>query len=188
MWPWGHAAVGYLVYSLVVRSRGETPGGLAVLALGVGTQFPDLVDKPFGWTLGILPGGRSLAHSLLTFALVTAVLVYITRRSRHRRLTFAFSVGYLTHTLSDGLAAAVDGAYGDLSYLLWPLLPMPAYETEQTFVAHFAQLSLDSWLAVEGGLIVLAIVLWQLDGRPGLATVRRLSALSVRRVRQIVSQ
>lgn len=57
MWPWGHVGAGYLVYTLLRRHTGERPAGAAVLALAVGTQFPDLVDKPLGWTVGLLPGG-----------------------------------------------------------------------------------------------------------------------------------
>jgi len=74
MWPWGHAAVGYLAYSLGYRASDRRLTGAAVIALGVGTQFPDLIDKPLGWTFGVLPGGRTLAHSLLTVAVVAVVL------------------------------------------------------------------------------------------------------------------
>lgn len=183
MWPWGHAAVGYLVYSLLGRQRDRPPGQMAVLALGVGTQFPDLVDKPLGWTLGVLPGGRSLAHSLLTFVLVAGGVVYITRHYRQQVLGVAFAVGYFVHTLTDGLAATVSGEYAELSYLLWPVLPMPEYETEQSFIAHLAQVSLDSWLAFEGLLVVLALVVWRLDGHPGLEPLKRFFSESYQYVR-----
>lgn len=65
MWPWEHLAVGYIGYSLSVRLAGRgVPRPRPVVALAVGTQFPDLVDKPLSWTLGVLPSGHSLAHSL----------------------------------------------------------------------------------------------------------------------------
>ena len=65
MWPWGHLAVGYLVYSGLSRWRfGRLPGSVATLAVALGTQLPDLVDKPLAWTVNVLASGRSLAHSL----------------------------------------------------------------------------------------------------------------------------
>jgi len=65
MWPWGHLAVGYLLWSVLVRDRRfRPPTGAETLLLAVGTQFPDAVDKPLAWSLGVLPNGRSLAHSV----------------------------------------------------------------------------------------------------------------------------
>lgn len=172
MWPWGHAALGYLCYTFGIRAQGEAPNGLPVIALAIGTQFPDLVDKPLGWTLGVLPGGRSLAHSLLTLAVVAAVVGYAARRYRRSDVGVAFLVGYLTHVLSDGLYSAIEGAYGNLTYLLWPVLPMPEPEIAQTFWAHFAQASLDSYMALELGLVALSVIGWWVDGRPGLSVLR----------------
>lgn len=58
MWPWGHAAIGYLLFSMDTRLRyGRRPGGPATILLFFGTQFPDLVDKPLAWTLPLLPSG-----------------------------------------------------------------------------------------------------------------------------------
>ncbi|WP_276272974.1 metal-dependent hydrolase [Haloarcula litorea] len=172
MWPWGHAAVGYLVYSLGVRAAGRTPRDRPVLALAVGTQFPDLVDKPLGWTLGVLPGGRSLAHSLLTLAVVGVVLAALVRRLGGRDVAVSFVVGAVSHTLADGVSAVVAGEYGLLTYLLWPVLAMPEYSTEPSFAAHLATLGLDGAMAAELALVGLAVVSWQLDGRPGLGALR----------------
>mgnify|MGYP000232775844 CR=1 FL=1 len=178
MWPWGHAAVGYLAYSLGYRASDRRLTGAAVIALGVGTQFPDLIDKPLGWTFGVLPGGRTLAHSLLTVAVVAVVLGALTRRVRCEGIAVAFLVGYLSHTLSDGLYALLEGNYADLSYLLWPVLPAPEPEIGRSFLAHFAGLSVDPYFAFEITLLVLATALWNADGRPGIGYLReRLGAV-----------
>ncbi|MDS0278521.1 metal-dependent hydrolase [Halomicroarcula sp. S1AR25-4] len=171
MWPWGHAAVGYLWYSSARRWQGRIPAGPPVLALAVGTQFPDLVDKPLGWTLGVLPGGRSLAHSLVTLALVAAVAGYLGYRFRGRDASLAFVSGTLSHVLADGLYPVLEGRYADLSYLLWPILPVPEAEVGKSFLAHVAQLTLDSYVTFELALLVFATVLWWADGRPGLGTL-----------------
>jgi len=184
MWPWGHAAVGYLSYSLGMRARDRRVTEQSVVALAVGTQFPDLVDKPLGWTFGVLPGGRTLAHSLFAFAVVAAVVWFVASRYRRETVGAAFLIGYLTHPFADGLYAAIDGELSGLTYLLWPLLPMPDYETEQSFVAHFAQLSLDSHLGFELALVVVASILWYYDGTPGVAVVRSGIAGGIGRVRE----
>ena len=63
MWPWDHLAFGYVWYTLASRGwDGRPPSNAAAIALAVGTQFPDLVDKPLAWWLDVLPAGRSLGH------------------------------------------------------------------------------------------------------------------------------
>lgn len=89
MWPWGHAAVGYLLYRVLGRTSGRTggdgpPSGPAVVALGVGTQFPDLVDKPLSWSFDLLPAGRTLAHSALIGAVFVAGLTVVATRYEGR--------------------------------------------------------------------------------------------------------
>lgn len=172
MWPWGHAAAGYLLYSIAVRALGRRPTDTALLALAVGTQFPDLVDKPLAWSLGVLPGGRTLAHSLLTFAVLAVAVHYATRRYGGRQAGGAFLFGTFVHVLTDGVYSAVALQFTDLTYLFWPVLPMPAYETEQSFLAHFAKLSLTSTVTIEFVLVGLAAALWWADGRPGLTLLR----------------
>jgi hypothetical protein len=172
MWPWGHAAAGYLLYSLFVRATGERPTGVAVLTLAVGTQFPDLVDKTLGWEVGVLPGGRTLAHSLLTVAVLWAVVTTVTRRYGRSVLGQAFLVGTLIHILTDGLYSAIEGDFADLSYLLWPVLPMPEEDAGLSIISMFAEMTLTTTVIFELGLVALAAGLWWADGRPGLATVR----------------
>ena len=73
--PLGHAAFGYVLYSLYTRLHlNHPPQGLAALALAFGTQFPDLIDKPLTWTFAVLPYGRSFAHSLFTLVPLLAIL------------------------------------------------------------------------------------------------------------------
>jgi len=129
MWPWGHLAVGYVLYSLGVRARtGEAPDGWNVVALAVGTQFPDLIDKPLAWWLGVLPGGRTLAHSLLVAVPLVLVLGVLARRYDAGPRATAFAVGYLSHLAGDALVPALVGSPRELAFLLWPATPMVVYE------------------------------------------------------------
>ena len=101
MLPWGHAALGYLFYTAYARLRyRHPPVGLSVYALGLGTQFPDLIDKPLAWHFAVLPSGRSLAHSLFTLGVVVGVLWYAFDTPEWRRLTAAFGVGWVSATAS----------------------------------------------------------------------------------------
>lgn len=176
MLPWAHAAFGYLCYSLGSRLRGSPPTGTATLALGFGTQFPDLVDKTFTWTFAVLPSGRSLAHSLFTTAAVLAVVYVVASRRGRAREARAFAVGWLSHAAGDGLHAAVAGDWHELGYLFYPLLP-PLEETQDySFLTFFLQLEFSAWMAFGFVLTAVGLAVWWADGRPGLETLARATA------------
>ena len=110
MLPWGHLAVGYLCYSLYVRLRHHPfPEGTAVFALAIGTQFPDLVDKPLAWTLGVAPSGRSVGHSLVVAAILAAIVWMLVRRYGRSGEPIAVFISYLSHIVVDAAPAALAG-------------------------------------------------------------------------------
>jgi hypothetical protein len=168
MLPWGHAALGYLFYSVYSRTRiGRPPVGLTVYAVALGTQFPDLVDKPLTWTIPLLPYGRSLAHSLFTTALVLAALWVVFRAPNQRRLTVAFGVGYGSHLVGDGIGPTLHGDALGLGYLLWPLTSVPD-GGQRSFLSFFATLEPTPMLLAGVGLTGLTFILWLYDGMPGV--------------------
>jgi hypothetical protein len=170
MWPWGHLLFGYLLYSLTQHlwaRRRPTAG--ATLALALGTQFPDLVDKPLAWGLGVLPSGRSLAHSLFV-AGVVASLVMAYAESRNRGTEGgAFGIGYLSHLVGDSLYVVPARAWDQLAFLLWPAVPAVDYPDE-SFVAQLAKLELPTTLTPEttafAALAGVVVLLWLADGAP----------------------
>ncbi|WP_306059259.1 metal-dependent hydrolase [Natronococcus wangiae] len=171
MWPLGHAAVGYLCYTLAARTRfGRPPGEIAVLVLLLGTQFPDLVDKPLGWYLGVLPTGRTLAHSLLLLVPLSIGAVLLARRYG-RPYGPAFALGALSHVLVDVLPALWGAA--DPNILLWPVLPIELYESGAPSVIElFLESFGDPYVLLEFVLAALALVYWRRDGYPGLEPIR----------------
>ncbi len=172
MWPWGHAAVGYLLCSLWIRSRyGRVPTAGFVLPLAVGTQFPDLVDRPLSWTFGVLPSGRAGAHSLLVAVPLLALLWWRLDSDIGRRAWAGFAIGYLVHLATDGIYAFIDGEFAELSYLLWPALALPAYEESTGILAHFLAADITPYLLAELLLFAAATLLWAFDGAPGLRAV-----------------
>lgn len=190
MLPWGHLAVGYLVYSLGGRLWNQrAPDGVPTLVLIFGTQFPDLLDKPLNWWFSILDG-RGIGHSLLTMTLLCGLLVSVARVYNRRELATAFTIGVYTHLLGDSWRALLSGRYADVSFLLWPLFPAPTYPKD-SFADHFdvwilyLQVLIDSpprvlltgpvahYIAVFG----LITGLWAFDGFPGLKTSWQLITL-----------
>ncbi|WP_254766853.1 metal-dependent hydrolase [Salinilacihabitans rarus] len=174
MWPWGHLAVAYLCYRVYARRRyGRTPRALPAVALAVGSQAPDLLDKPLAWTAGVLPAGRTLAHSLLFAALALPVVYALARSAGRAEAGVAFVVGHLSHLLADVPPAAFAGDPATAAYLVWPLLPAP----EEVAVAGILDAILTyyamgpfEWLQL--GLFALAVAAWVRDGAPGLEYVR----------------
>lgn len=172
MWPWGHAAVGYLLYATAVRSaRDRSPDAVATIWLAFGTQFPDLVDKPLGWSTGILPTGRTLAHSLL-FAVPLCVALYLfckRRASLRSEWGLAFAIGDLSHVLVDASPPLLRGDPAEARFLLWPLLSVSPYEDGAPTVAgSFASIDPSAYFALQLALAAAAIGWWWRDGRPGL--------------------
>lgn len=175
MWPWAHAAVGYLLYVAYLRLRGSgTPTGPAAILLGLGTQLPDLIDKPLAWYLDILPHGRSFAHSLVTgVPLVMLPIAFLLYRRGRRGLAAAFSIGYLSHLVGDGYTQMLRGEYADLNYLGWPLLSLPQTGTEvEGLLTHLRNIEGSPQFVFGLLLTVLALGLWIRHGAPGLLTLR----------------
>lgn len=162
MWPWGHLAFGLLLYLVFVSLRKErTIPPSVVFALAFGTQFPDVVDKPLAWSLGVLPNGRSLAHSIFTFALVAVILYYVARRYDRTAGATAFCFGYLSHIVGDVLSPLLDGELYYASFFLWPLVPAIDYGPEVGFAERLAGVELTLSLGIQVGLVVLG-TLWYL--------------------------
>ncbi|WP_135852532.1 metal-dependent hydrolase [Halorussus salinus] len=198
MWPWEHLAVGYLGYSLALRLAGRgAPRPWPVVALAVGTQFPDLVDKPLSWTLGVLPSGHSLAHSLFAALPLAALAVTVgvaldrwrdgTTPDRRRdgdaldggRTGAAFAFGYLSHLPGDAFYPLLVGGPPNYDFLFWPVVAVPSAETGVGFaemvrtlfaryVERLARGEVSPYLAVELGLLASVVALWVADGLPPL--------------------
>jgi membrane-bound metal-dependent hydrolase YbcI (DUF457 family) len=139
MWPWEHAVVGYLVYAMLVIAYRRRPLSTSEAVIVVlGSLLPDLVDKPLAWTFAVLPSGRSLGHSLLTWLAVAGLVVYLGYRLDRCEYVPAFLVGYLLHILADGLLAVPRFGVGVLTFLLWPLLPPQPDPFVSSLVGEFS--------------------------------------------------
>ncbi|WP_318568224.1 metal-dependent hydrolase [Salinigranum marinum] len=133
MFPLGHALFGYLLYvPFALLTRYRLPYRGTLVALLVGTQFPDVVDKPLAF-VGVLPSGRALAHSVFFAAGLFAVLWVAARRydRPHRpHLAAAFGFGHVSHLLGDAVNPVAAGRIGELTFLLWPVFPATTYPSD----------------------------------------------------------
>jgi len=153
MWPWGHLGLGYLLAVPLLARFGLEDDYVALAALAVGTQLPDLVDKPLAWTFDVMPYGRAAMHSLLVLG-VASVLVSAVLRSV--RVGVPLLAGWATHLVGDVVYPLADGAVGDVTFLAWPLLALPEPAGDHGILAYFRTLSLTGETALEVGLFALA--------------------------------
>jgi hypothetical protein len=140
---------------------------LTVYAVGLGTQFPDLIDKPLAWSFAVLPYGRSLGHSLFTLGVLLLVLRIVFRYPGQEALSTAFGLGYVSHLFGDGIGAIVSGDLRGLGYLLWPVTDVPSGDT-RSFVEFFLALEPTPLMLVGFVLTIAAGVVWVYDGMPGV--------------------
>lgn len=157
----GHVAIAYLLYAGATRLRlDRTPSRGPTLVLLLGSLFPDLVDKPLAWYLGVLPTGRTLAHSLLVLVPLSLVVYGVSRHVGRAEYGFAFGLGALSHALVDALPVLwSDEATAE--FLLWPLIPVEPYGTGSPTVLGLLQDSLtDPYFVSEFVLLAIALVLW----------------------------
>jgi hypothetical protein len=180
MWPWEHLAVAYVAVSLWFRVTGRRVDTAAVLALGAGSQFPDLVDKPLAWSVGVLPTGTTLAHSVFVAVPVAAGVWWFTRSRGRAGLGLAFGLAYLLHLPGD-LAYGVLTTGGAVPWgiVLWPVVPATTAGPPGGLLgeaAYYLSASLEylsdpravRYLLLEAALLSTAAGLWVADGYPGV--------------------
>lgn len=175
--------VGYLAYSIAVHLGGRrTPGDGQAIALAVGTQFPDVVDKPLAWWLGVLPASRTLAHSIYVAVMVVCVVGLVADHLDRRSVALAFGFGYVSHLLADALYPFLQARGNNFAFMTWPLTPPVTYVRDWEPVSYLRGAIVGEALGVELLLAVVVFVLWRADGKPGLAPLRRVGARWRRRL------
>jgi hypothetical protein len=194
MWPWEHAIMGYVAYSLFCHAYyRESPGGLDAFAVVFASVLPDLIDKPLAWEYGVFDVGYAIGHSIF-FAVPLSIAVGVIARSAGRpRAGVAFAVGYLLHLPADIVDGYVRDGHLSFWIVLWPFQPDEAHQhvhdhshgfTDQ-FLGLFAQYQRElfsgdpsTYILLQLGLAVFAALLWLFDGAP----VLRETLLGVKRL------
>ncbi|MDF9748475.1 MULTISPECIES: metal-dependent hydrolase [Natrinema] len=185
MMPWGHLAFGYVLYSLGHRfvTRKPPAGFGVVLAIVVGTQLPDVVDKTLSWGLHLFPQGYSIAHSILVAVPVGLLILGVTA-FRSRDIGIAFVLAYWSHLVGDAMLAVPKRGVSPGDRLLWPIVTLPPYRGEPTlfgqieriFSTFFNEMLTTEhflFLAIYTVPYLLVFSLWVIDGSPGIAFLWR---------------
>lgn len=179
MWPWEHVAVGYLLFSLGLRTLGrDPPSDAAAVLVGVAALLPDLVDKPLSWGLGVFPTGYALGHSVFFAIPIGLVAIDVGINRGHGLPAAGFVVGYWSHLGADVLDPLRYGLPPAPGRILWPVVPGEAYEQDLglgrgvTYLGDFLATVVTMDLVTLVGLYLLlplaTLGLWLLDGVPGI--------------------
>lgn len=181
MWPWEHLAVGYILYSAYSRFRhDQSPSGAAAVVAVVASQLPDLIDKPLAWGLSVLPGGRTLGHSLLFGVPALFAFWLLVRRYDRPQLAGAAAIAYLSHIVTDALyPALLPGGSVSFGFMLWPLFHGSG-SSGTGFLSRLTELLANfgvyatspagvAYLAFDAALLGAFVLLWARDGFPGVA-------------------
>ncbi|WP_336328813.1 metal-dependent hydrolase [Halovenus sp. HT40] len=115
-----------VLYSLV-RYHRFTDGLILFVAL-FASLFPDLVDKPLAWTLGVIPSGRMFAHSLVVASVIIVCVMIVTYQNQQSKYGVVFTWGYVSHLIGDFYHVFSKGLdYYYFPNMLWPIMePSPA--------------------------------------------------------------
>jgi hypothetical protein len=184
MWPWEHAAVGYVLLSLGLRASGrEPPVAGEAAAVAVATLLPDLVDKPLSWELGWFPSGYAVAHSAFVAVPAGLAALALAWRRDRRRLGVAVAVGYWSHLLADVLDPLRRGERPLPARVLWPVVESAPYDVDyglgrglvylQEFAGSLSGADPLDVVVLSLALPAATVLLWLVDGAPGTELPRR---------------
>ncbi|AHG02265.1 hydrolase (plasmid) [Halostagnicola larsenii XH-48] len=183
MWPWEHAIVGYVVYSLFCHVYYRAPpGGLEAFAVVFASVLPDLIDKPLSWQFGVFESGYALGHSIFFIVPLTVAVGLIARSYDRTHVGVAFGLVYLLHLPADVIDRLVRGGYFVPEIAFWPVVSVGTHDQSVAFTEQFFSLlgsytyelfsgSPSQYLLLQLGLAMFAALLWLYDGAPVLREV-----------------
>lgn len=114
----------FLAVGYVAAATRRLPSLKIVALASVGSQFPDIIDKPLALEVGLLPTGRVGMHSLPIAVPVWVLVLLYGWKTERLRAGIVFVIAYGSHLVADNHAALAVGHVP--SDLFWPLSsPVP---------------------------------------------------------------
>lgn len=124
MLPIEHFIVAIVPVSAYVLVRDRRLPHLRLVGIVfVGSQLPDLIDKPLAHQLGLIPTGRVLFHSLPIAIPVICVVGWYALRTNRTRAGGAFAFAYLSHIVADNYRALLPPDPTIPNDMVWPFRP-----------------------------------------------------------------
>lgn len=143
MYPPGHVATAWLAAD--AARLGARGAGLAIF----GALLPDLIDKPL-LLLGLVPGTRSLGHSIAVWAVVVLLC-------RWARGLWPLALGGVSHLVADFLDDVFAGVFSSGTLMTgWWLWPVAASNLQLGWSTPPLPCAA-CWHGLEGVLVVLAV-------------------------------
>lgn len=190
MLPPTHLSLGYLFYSAYLRISARRPDALGVVLITIGAVLPDIIDKPLQ-LIGFFSAGRTIGHSLiLGIPAITLLGFLLYQRTEDVKYPFALMISYVVHPLADAINYPLQGTlatdFEEMAFLVWPIDVSGEAIVEALSInkAIFRVISQKpAWTAThlpageelshllrvfELCVTVIAIVVWNSDGKPGL--------------------
>lgn len=109
-----------VVFFIFIQYR-QLPSVELTAVTFVGSQFPDIIDKPLGAQLNLIPTGRVFIHSLPFAVPICIVILAYSWRTDRARGGVVFVYAYLSHLAADNYSALAAGRIPN--DLLWPFRP-----------------------------------------------------------------
>lgn len=142
-----------LVGYTLLRYR-RLPSGSLVLVAFAGGLLPDIVDKPLAWTLGVIPSGRMVAHSVVLAVPLVVCLLAVAFRADRLTPGVVFGYAYLSHLVGDFAPVfALGSDYYYYPNMFWPLATANP-DPDPSFGGHVPGVSTE--VVVE--LLLIAVV------------------------------
>lgn len=122
MEPIAHVLLAVIpVFGYSLLRYGRITRGDLLLVVAFAALFPDLVDKPLAWWLGVVPSGRMVAHSLLVAIPIILLVLILSFWWGYLRYGGGFAWGYLSHLAGDFYPVVTQGTdYYWFPNLFWP--------------------------------------------------------------------
>ncbi|VTT87323.1 unknown [Halorubrum sp. DM2] len=160
MFPIEHCIVAVIpiIAYVLVRDRDVPTGGFLAIVF-VGSQLPDLVDKPLAHQFGLIPSGRVFVHSLPVAVPILCLAGWYAWRTDRLRAGGAFAFAYLSHIVADNrrVLSLPNPTLSD--DMLWPFRPATP-RPDVPYWAGEASINVRLWTLFSA--VVLAITVYYL--------------------------
>jgi hypothetical protein len=151
---------------LLIDQRIPSRGFVGVVF--VGSQFPDLIDKPLAHYFGVIPSGRVFMHSLPIALPFLAMVLWYGLWTHRSRLSVVFVVAHLSHLFADNYHSLRASPPSVPTDLLWPITQAAPRPT----VPYWAgpnSINLHLWTAFSATVLTVCLYVLIEDLRAQLA-------------------